>query len=865
MTDQQGATSKKKPSRKASDTPTGTVTFIFTDIEGSTALWENYPTQMQNALARHDEILRSEVEASGGYVFKTIGDAYCAAFATARQALEATLAAQRALVAEPWAPEVEVRVRMALHTGVAEERDGDYFGPPVNRVARLLSTGHGGQILLSAVSYGLVRDVLVHLEPEAELRDLGEHRLKDLRYTEHIFQLVVPDLPAEFPPLKTHGLVAPAAGSATPDPPAPRKEHIRGEASSKKDERYRRIRPMGNGGMAEVYLAHDEILDRDVALKVLRKQYADDEQFVKRFEREAKSAGSLSHPNIVAVHDLGETEDGAYYIVMECMRGGTLKDRILKEGVLSPSEAIEVTMQIAQALKVAHRRGLIHRDIKPQNVLLSESGETKVADFGIARAASSTTITRAGGMLGTPHYVSPEMAQGEPASPQSDLYSLGVVLYEMLTGELPYDAETPVGVVMKHVSAPLRTPKEVVPDLPDGINAVCVRLLAKDPEERYQDSGALIEDLERVRRGELPATAAKQGGVNQDNTVLEDEVGTILEPSDGSEPEGRSQQEGRVSPASQEAVANHEPVRPPRTPQGSPSRSNKRAFLLAAAIVVLLVLASSGATALAGVGPAASLLRVGSERSPVDEELPAPPSDSQEDAVATEEESETEEEASTPSDDSAVSQEKVESQGQSETPSGTAFGADEQAPVAQTKAKSESPTVEVPDLAGQSRSEARSKLTAAGLKLGNQSETSDDKVSEGKVIGQNPAEGTKAEPGSSVDITISSGPMQVSVPNLVNLPVSDATSTLTAEGLTLGDRTEAPSDNVASGRVISQTPAPGTKAKRGSPVDIVCSCGSPQKDKSTPPPQQKDPPPPSQQQKKGTSLPNTEVEAIEED
>jgi class 3 adenylate cyclase len=183
----------------ANPPPSSTVTFLFTDIEGSTSMWERDPVRMAVALVRHDEILRSNIEANEGYVFKTVGDAYCAAFSTAGEALAASFAAQRALFTERWDENATVRVRMALHTGVAEERDGDYFGPPVNRVARLLSAGHGGQVLLSGVTYGLVRD---NLGSGLELRYLGEHRLKDLRHTERIFQLVARDLPEDFPPLK---------------------------------------------------------------------------------------------------------------------------------------------------------------------------------------------------------------------------------------------------------------------------------------------------------------------------------------------------------------------------------------------------------------------------------------------------------------------------------------------------------------------------------------------------------------------------------------------------------------------------------------------------------------------------------------
>src|SRR5215207_4212469 len=198
------------------------------------------------------------------------------------------------------------------------------------------------------------------------------------------------------------------------------------------DNRYDVVRPLGSGGMGEVYLARDRVLGRDVALKVLRKQYAGDDEFAERFKREAMSAASLSHPNIIQVYDRGETEEGASYIAMEYVPGGTLKERISREG---PLEA-----QGPEALGAAHDRGMVHRDIKPQNVLLAAGGGAKVADFGIARAGSSATISRTGAVMGTAGYMSPEQALGRPATPKSDLYSLGVVLYEALTGELPYSA-----------------------------------------------------------------------------------------------------------------------------------------------------------------------------------------------------------------------------------------------------------------------------------------------------------------------------------------------------------------------------------------------------------------------------------------
>ncbi len=460
-----------------SSPPTGTVTFFFTDIQGSTRLWERDAKRMQRALARHDKILKGMVESHGGFVFKMVGDACCAAFSSTPKALEAALLAQRAIFKEPWDEECKIRVRMALHTGVAEERDGDYFGPPVNRVARLLSTGHGGQTLLSGMTAEPVREKL----PErVDLKDMGEHRLRDLKEPEHIFQLLAPDLPSEFPPLKT--LEAPS-----------------------EDDRYRLIRQIGSGGMAEVYLAYDEVLEREVAFKVLDRKQAENKEAIERFRREARNAASLSHTNIVSIHDRGHTEDGTYYLVMEYMEGGTLEDLIQQEGPLSPQRAAEIAVQVARALQEAHEKGVIHRDIKPQNILLGKSGEAKVADFGIARAATATTMTQVGSVMGTVHYMSPEQALGEPATPKSDLYSLGVVLYEMLTGILPYDADTPAGVVMKHVGGLSRSARETNPEVPEELDAVTARLLSRDPDDRYPDASALVEDLERVKEG-LPLT-----------------------------------------------------------------------------------------------------------------------------------------------------------------------------------------------------------------------------------------------------------------------------------------------------------------------------------------------------------------------
>ncbi|MDP9486903.1 MAG: protein kinase, partial [Actinomycetota bacterium] len=270
--------------------------------------------------------------------------------------------------------------------------------------------------------------------------------------------------------------------------------------------RYATSRLLGSGGMGEVYLARDKILGREVAIKVLRKRYAGDEEFVARFRREARSAAALPHPNVVSVHDLGRSGDGAYYIAMEYVPGGTLKQRLLERGAFRPDAAAAVALQIADALDAAHARGIVHRDVKPQNVLLTVGGDAKLADFGIAGGASPAVGSRTPPVVGTPSYMSPEQVSGEPVGPASDLYSLGVVLYEMLTGEAPFGAENPAASAEQR-NEPPRSPRRLDPRIPQGMDSLVVKLLARRPADRYADAAELARDLRRLRDG-LPPTAA---------------------------------------------------------------------------------------------------------------------------------------------------------------------------------------------------------------------------------------------------------------------------------------------------------------------------------------------------------------------
>ncbi|HZC12525.1 MAG TPA: protein kinase, partial [Thermoleophilaceae bacterium] len=279
------------------------------------------------------------------------------------------------------------------------------------------------------------------------------------------------------------------------------------------DGRYRILRKLGSGGMANVYLAEDEELGRRVAIKILNERYASDDSFNERFRREAKSAAALSHPNIVSIYDRGEG-DGRPYIAMEVVEGRSLKELILQRGPLPIAEAVEYAKQILHAVRFAHRNGIIHRDIKPHNILLGAEDRLKVTDFGIARAGASQ-MTEVGSIMGTAQYLSPEQARGAPVTAASDLYSVGIVLYEMLTGKTPFNGDTPIEIAMKHLNEAPRPPSELRPEVPPELDQIVLRALAKDPHERYQTAEEFSADLDRLEAGlpVAPETSAAATGV----------------------------------------------------------------------------------------------------------------------------------------------------------------------------------------------------------------------------------------------------------------------------------------------------------------------------------------------------------------
>src|SRR5829696_3048828 len=464
------------------------------------------------------------------------------------------------------------------------------------------------------------------------------------------------------------------------------------------DDRYDVVRPLGSGGMGEVYLARDRVLGRDVALKVLRKQYAGDDEFAERFKREAMSAASLSHPNIVQVYDRGETEEGASYIAMEYVAGGTLKERIVREGPLEAAEAAGLAAQVAEALGAAHDRGMVHRDIKPQNVLLTARGGTKVADFGIARAGSSATISRTGSVMGTAGYMSPEQALGKPATSKSDLYSLGVVLYEALTGELPYTADNPIAVSMKHVNEPVRSPREIDPKIPEGIDAIVTKLMSKDPEARYADADELADDLRRVNRGVEPVAVDVSG-------------------------KQRSRPQRAAVPP-QNLTREMPKPRPTLAPRRRRRGVPWLLFALAAILLTLGVL--GGLQSVLGPEAMKDWFNVFQGDSP----SPAQPAGPEQ--------------------------------------------------------------VKVPEVAGLPRSVAEKRLTDAGLAVGKVTSFPSDSVAAGRVIAPGIDAGTPVEPGTDVNLTISSGPQ----------PSSSASSSASAQS------SPEPGDDASASSSASAQPAP---------------------------------------------------------
>lgn len=559
------------------------------------------------------------------------------------------------------------------------------------------------------------------------------------------------------------------------------------------DNRYEIIRRLGSGGMADVYLARDTHLGRQVAIKTLYKRYADDDEFVARFRQEAQSAAGLNHPHIVSIYDRGEAE-GSYYIAMEYLEGTSLKQLIAEKGNLSPALAIDISEQILQALQFAHENNVIHRDIKPHNIVINGRNQVKVTDFGIARAGSAARMTETGSIIGTAQYLSPEQAKGHAVEQNSDLYSLGIVLYEMLTGEVPFEGENPVAIALKHLSDSPAPPQSLNPEIPDNLNAVVMKALAKDPANRYQNAAEFMDDLERCRK-ELPVIPAP----------LDDTAKTAVIAPAAAAAAGAAL--GAAGADTAEAAEAETMVQPGPGAAGKKGRKK--------IVYLWVILAIVAAAAIAG---GAYYLAFANQGIPVPDVVGMEQAQA-EDILRTE-----------------GFQVEVEKEEYSDiVEAGKVI---EQKPEAGSKLKREgtvrlvisrgSNKVAVPDLIGQSESFAQSKLAEVGLKPDRQPDAFSDTVPEGNIISQDPPPGTEVEKESSVKYIVSKGaepPAQVSVPDLRGETVDGAQALLSSAGLSLGSVTEEFSSTVPAGQVISQNPGANQTVDAGSTVDIVISKG----------------------------------------
>lgn len=556
-------------------------------------------------------------------------------------------------------------------------------------------------------------------------------------------------------------------------------------------DRYEMVRHIARGGMAQVYLAKDLLLDRPVALKVLFPELSVDQAFVERFRREAKAAANLSHPNIVSIYDWGQG-DSTYFIVMEYVDGPTLS-AVLKQGALEPQRAAGIAASVAAALDFAHRRGVIHRDVKPGNVLIDDRGQVKVADFGIARAVgTSEDLTQTGSVMGTATYFSPEQAQGFPVDSRSDVYSLGVVLYEMATGKPPFTGDNPVSIAYKHVKEPPPQPRSLNPSIPVALEAIIMKALAKEPESRYQSAEDMRADLERFVGGQPVTALAALGAAT---TVL----GTV-----GGEAT-------RVQPATAVASTTVQPAVAGTRGGPPPDRNRSGLYALIALILALLLLGGYFGGRQAGLfGSSTKTLTVpsdlkGKQLADAQNELSGLGFTN----VKT-----------TTQNSSSVAANAVIS---TTPPGGTTMKSNAALTLLVSSGAKQ---VQVPDVTGKDATTADQTLTAAGFFPSNNPVYSST-VQQGLVINTNPAAGSTAGEGAHITVNVSNGQQPVQVPSVVGQNPSAAGATLAAAGLKVSGQQQQASPSIPAGEVTGTNPAAGTTVPTGTSVVVYVSSGPP--------------------------------------
>lgn len=553
------------------------------------------------------------------------------------------------------------------------------------------------------------------------------------------------------------------------------------------NNRYEIIELIGRGGMAYVYKAKDRKLNRYVAVKVLREEYTENEQFIKKFDRESQAAAGLSHPNIVSVYDVG-VEGDIYYIIMEYVDGITLKQYLNKKGHLDYKEATRFIIDVAAALKCAHEHKIIHRDIKPHNILLTRDLVPKVADFGIARAITSSTVTMTNQTMGSVHYISPEQARGGFVDERSDLYSLGIMYYELLTGQLPFDEENTVTIAIKHIQEELVPPKEILPDIPASVNDIVVKLTHKKPEDRYQNMDELIDDLEKIMVDANAPVGDNGSAVSDETQIIGDEGLFKIEPVTGPIESGYHEDDEEEDDLAQA------------------QRKKKKkiiAFSIAGGIlaIILIVILMNTLTTKAVMVPNVKNM-------------------TQEQATQELEKAGLKLEVENQVYSSDVESGKIVSQNPEE---GREMKKGQTVKVTVSKGTQ---NVTVPKVIGLSEAEATAAIDKLKLVKNVKREYNSD-VATGIVYSVDPGEGVSVAEGTSITLYVSKGQDLVTVPGIVGLSESAAEAQIEDSGLSVGRVTTSESDTVSAGLVISQSPTEGTQTERGTSINFVVSSGKP--------------------------------------
>ncbi|MCF6095837.1 Stk1 family PASTA domain-containing Ser/Thr kinase [Thermovorax subterraneus] len=542
--------------------------------------------------------------------------------------------------------------------------------------------------------------------------------------------------------------------------------------------RYVVLEEIGGGGMAVVYKARCTLLNRIVAIKVLRSEYSHDENFVMRFRREAQAAASLSHPNIVNIYDVGQ-EDGIYYIVMEYVEGKTLKELIRQEAPLSPSKVIEIAKQICDALECAHKNKIVHRDIKPHNIIITPEGMVKVTDFGIARASTGSTITNTGGLIGSAHYLSPEQARGGFVDERSDIYSLGVLLYEALTGRVPFDGDSPVAVALKHIQEEPKLISQLIPGFPLALEKIVMKCISKSPDERFQK----VSELKR----ELTKAEKNLEVLNFKPSELEKTM--ILESEHLKKPVLKSQEKGRKE---------------------SPN------FLRGLAVALMLVILFAAFSYL-GMVIARKYFYVPEVM------VPNVIGYSEEEAIRKLQEKGLKAEVI----DRVFSDEPAGQVIDQEPKGGTVVKINHP-PIGLIVSKGPK-TQGVPRLIGLTEIDAINLIESNKFKVGERKEEYSDEYPEGVVIDQNPREGLQVPEGTEISYVVSLGPREkkINVPLLIGKDLEEARKELENNKLNLG-KVDFKSSDAKKNTVIDQDPKPGAEIKEQDAVNLIVSSGPPE-------------------------------------